>query len=229
MKVLSMPSFLFLLLSFLFLSPHEAMAKPKAYDLPTPDSYRVFNLGPGCRFKLKMSGLMRSTARYDNRYPFGAGGLGIAGLRSPQDHWGLNFRCDQSSDDFVTAGWATLNNNKWRINENEDNRKLLSLHALFFHDLKTMGANGWAITFDETYGEEKFRQRTLVFCIVRVHKSVCGTSDVGYLQSIRTNRKADFTSYAIRLLQTVEFMDDLMPEGGNGTEWDSLKTDQTPP
>ena len=224
-----MSKFLFSLFIFLLAWQHETSAKPKLYDLPPPDSYRVFNLGPECRFKLKMSGLMRSTARYDDRYPFGAGGLGIVGLRLPQDHLGLNFRCDHSSDEFVTSGWAILKNSKWQINENEDNRKLLSRHALDFYDLKTVGASGWAITFDETYGEERFRQRTLVFCIVRMQRSVCGTSDVGYLQLIRNNRKADFTSYALQLLQTVEFMDDLVPEGGNGTEWDSLKTDQTPP
>lgn len=224
-----MSKFVLLLLIVVHATNLDAMARPKLYDLPTPDSDRIFNLGPGCRFKLKMSSSMRSTARYDDRYPFGAGGLGIEGLRLPQDHWGLNFHCDLSEEEFVNSGWATLEKDKWQINQNEGNKRLLELHALRFHNLKTTGAGGWAITFDETYGEESFRQRTLVYCIVRIKTSICGTSDVGYLQSIEKNRRADFTNYTLELLRSLEFMDDVVPEGGNGTVWDSLKTDQIPP
>ena len=179
---------------------------------------QTFNLGPGCRFSATIPHTSNISARYDSAEPFGSGGLGIDKLPPPQDHWGVDFHCSRSDQDFVNSGWAISHGDSWRLNDNPTNKLLLSFDTLRFYEIEFVQSNGWVITYDETFGEEKFRQRTLSYCVVRLEKAICGESKVGYLESIKKHRRADLTPYVLEILKSMVFLEDVAPADDNGLE-----------
>lgn len=183
-----------------------------------PNSNQIFNLGPGCRFSATIPRTSIVSARYASAEPFGSGGLGIDKLPPPQDYWGVDLHCSRSDQDFVNAGWAISDGDGWKLNDNTTNNLLLSLNALRFYKIEFVQFNGWAVTYDDTFGDEKFRQRTLSYCIVRFEKAICGESKVGYLESIEKSRKSDLTPYVLKILKSMYFLEDIAPTDSNGLE-----------
>lgn len=181
-------------------------------------SSQIFNLGPGCRFSASIPRTTSISARYDSTEPFGSGGLGIDGFPPPQNYWGIDFHCSQSDREFVNAGWAIPDGNSWKLNDTYTNKTLIRLKALRFHKIELSKFNGWAVTYDETFGEERFRQKTLSYCIVRLEKAICGESRVGFLESIRKHRDADLTPYALKILRSIHFLEDIVSADGAGLE-----------
>ena len=182
------------------------------------NSNQIFNLGPGCRFSATIPRSSTVSARYASTEPFGSGGLGLDKLPPPQNYWGVDFHCSRSDQDFVIAGWAISDGDEWKLNDNTTNNLLLGLNALRFYQIKFVQSNGWVVTYDDTFGDERFRQRTLSYCIVRLEKAICGESKVGYLESIKKNRKADLTPYVLKILKSMNFLEDIAPADGNGLE-----------
>ena len=179
---------------------------------------QIFNLGPGCRFSAQISPTSIISARYASAEPFGSGGLGIDRLPPPRDYWGVDFHCSRSDQDFVNAGWAISDGDNWQLNDNTTNNLLLGLNALRLHKTEFEKFNGWVITHDDTFGDEKFRQRTLSYCVVRREKAICGESKVGYLDSIKKSGRADLTSYVLKILESIYFLEDVAPTDSNGLE-----------
>lgn len=194
---------------------HTSDLKSRSFLL---NSNQIFNLGPGCRFSATIPRTSIVSARYASAEPFGSGGLGIDKLPPPQDYWGVDFHCSRSDQDFVNAGWAISDGDGWKLNENTTNNLLLSLNALHFYEIEFVQSNGWVVTYDDSFGDEKFRQRTLSYCIVRLEKAICGESKVGYLESIKKNRKSDLTPYVLKILKSMYFLEDIAPADSNGLE-----------
>ncbi|MCK9194185.1 MAG: hypothetical protein M0P19_09975, partial [Nevskia sp.] len=64
---------------------------------------------------------------------------------------------------------------------------------------------GWAVTVDDTIGEERNRGRRLHYCLIHQPKALCGTGDMGYLSDFP---KGDLTAYSLKILSSIEFIDD---------------------
>ncbi|MGJ7580799.1 hypothetical protein ACSFA3_11520 [Variovorax sp. RHLX14] len=184
----------------------------------SPTSSQTFNLGPGCRFSATIPRTSSVSARYDSAEPFGSGGLGIDKLSLPQNYWGVDFHCSRSDQDFVNSGWAISDGGRWKLNDNATNRLLLRLKALRFFKIEGIQFNGWVVTYDDTFGDEKFRQRTLSYCVVRLEKAICGESKVGFLESIEKSRRLDLTPYVLEILKSIYFQEDVVPIGSTGLE-----------
>ena len=136
----------------------------------------------------------------------------------PQNYWGIDSHCSKSDKNFVNSGWAVSNGAFWKLNDSTTNRLLLRFKALRFFKIELVQFNAWAVTYDDTFGDEKFRQRTLSYCVVRREKAICGESKVGYLDSIKKSGRADLTSYVLKILESIYFLEDVAPTDSNGLE-----------
>ncbi|HWP20667.1 MAG TPA: hypothetical protein VNO84_16170, partial [Burkholderiaceae bacterium] len=80
--------------------------------------------------------------------------------------------------------------------------------ALHTHQVRAVNASGWAVGVDDVIGDERYRTRTLYYCIIHTSKAVCGDSKMGLLPEIRRNPKHDLTPYALKILRSIEFIDE---------------------
>jgi hypothetical protein len=77
--------------------------------------------------------------------------------------------------------------------------------AIRVYSLKIVNAEGYAYTIDDLTGDEKERRRLLRYCLIRPPKALCGQGEMGYLKD---GPKADLTEYALRILRSIEFLED---------------------
>lgn len=119
----------------------------------------------------------------------------------------LGFSCDNADDGHVTKGWArpSTNGKTWLLNLDPVEKKRTQ-KVLHFHSIQAVNASGWAVTIDDSIGEERGRHRQIHYCLVRSPKAICGDSDMGLLQDIKKDSRADLTSRALQILQSVEFL-----------------------
>lgn len=121
-------------------------ARKTAYFLPRLEITKIANLGPGCRIRLKLPNKAELGTHYESEEHPGTGGIGISGLPTSADRWGMSLQCHKSSEAYVASGWATKKMDKWELNENEATVELIHLDALNFYNLKAKNSEGWAVT-----------------------------------------------------------------------------------
>ena len=80
--------------------------------------------------------------------------------------------------------------------------------AIRVYNLESVNATGYAFTEDEQTGEESGRSRVLHYCLVRAQKALCGQGEMGYVQDIRRHPQNDLTNYTLRILRSIEFVDE---------------------
>ncbi|GIX23872.1 MAG: hypothetical protein KatS3mg122_1103 [Caldimonas sp.] len=82
--------------------------------------------------------------------------------------------------------------------------------AVRFFELRSVNATGYAVTQDDVIGDERGRRRVLDYCLFHKAKAVCSSFDtrMGYVPDIRRNPKNDLTPYALKILRSIEFIDD---------------------
>ena len=80
--------------------------------------------------------------------------------------------------------------------------------AIRVYNLESVNATGYAFTEDEQTGEESGRSRVLHYCLVRAQKALCGQGEMGYVQDIRRHPQNDLTNYTLRILRSIEFIDE---------------------
>lgn len=78
-----------------------------------------------------------------------------------------------------------------------------------FYELTTKTAKGFAMTRDHVIGDESRRERRLHYCLIREPKAICGQGVMGTLEDIKKRPKTDLTPYALQILRTIEFVDDV--------------------
>lgn len=81
-----------------------------------------------------------------------------------------------------------------------------------FYELTTQTAKGFAMTRDDVIGDESRRERHLHYCLIREPKAICGQGVMGTLKGIKKRPKTDLTSYALKILRTIEFVDEDPPK-----------------
>lgn len=135
----------------------------------------------------------------------------------------FNLVCYRDNDDQTT--WTILrfdeNKKAWvkdtgiwekEAAEAEDASKKDHLRKLIrttkVYDLKSVNSHGWVLTQEDLIGDERNRTRHLTYCLIYPPKALCGEGDMG---NLKDGSKADLTEYALKILRSIEFLDDEPP------------------
>ncbi len=159
----------------------------------------IANLGPGCRIKISIPKLTNLAQRYQSEQGRGVAGFSIKMPSHPYfsngGEWGFTFNCYQTKEEQFQRIWNEISP--------KDGGNFTSLQAV--------NAVGWAVTYDDTAGDERFRSRHLSYCIKNETNAICGNSDIGYIEYLENKRNIDTQSAAIRILESIEFLEDASP------------------
>jgi hypothetical protein len=180
---------------------------------PEPTKTALIDMGPGCRIRLQVP----QKAGYggippDGGFP-GRGGITIENplnlkRKTYIEPLYLRFFCHDADDPVVTDGWGKrLPSGEWVASVSPSDEPLLK-GALRAHQVHSVNASGWAVAVDDVIGDERYRLRRLYYCVIRASKAVCGDSEMGYLPEIRRHPARDLTPYALRILRSIEFVDE---------------------
>ena len=177
---------------------------------PKLETPTVANLGPGCRLQLMMpKGVTLNVGYLKDE---GAAGFGIDNLRYFLGDFDFGFRCYRADTPRVKSGWAIPKpGGGWQPNKNSSIAELIPSKAFHFYDLVAKNSQGWALTLDDTFGDERFRRRVLSYCLIYEAKAICGQDFMGYLPDIQRNKRADLTPHALEVLRSIEFLEDAPP------------------
>ena len=116
----------------------------------------------------------------------------------------VSVRCYEASDTLVNTAWAQPDGRGgWKLKGYED-----QLDVMRFYALESINAKGWAVTEEDKIGDEAGRAKRLHYCLVREQKALCGHGDMGYVQDIRRHPQNDLTNYTLRILRSIEFVDE---------------------
>ncbi|GIX23871.1 MAG: hypothetical protein KatS3mg122_1102 [Caldimonas sp.] len=120
----------------------------------------------------------------------------------------LRFICYDADSEVVTQGWGKrASSGEWVASVSPSDEPLFK-GALRAHQVHSVNASGWAVAVDDVIGDERYRLRRLYYCVIHEPKAVCGHSEMGLLPDIRRNPKNDLTPYALKILRSIEFIDD---------------------
>ncbi|GIX24420.1 MAG: hypothetical protein KatS3mg122_3232 [Caldimonas sp.] len=194
---------------------------------PEPTKTALIDMGPGCRIRLQVP----QKAGYggippDGGFP-GRGGITIENplnlkRKTYIEPLYLRFFCHDADPEALSEGDPLsydASTHTWR----KDMEKLYGLYvdpdrafkkkldqAVRIYEMKSVNAQGFAYTLDDVTGEESTRRRVLHYCLFRDKKAVCSGWDtrMGYLPEIRRHPARDLTPYALRILRSIEFVDE---------------------
>jgi hypothetical protein len=191
----------------------RALPRFAKFDVST-----IANFGPGCRIKILIPERSDFKAYYSSENNLGSGGLIVSGMPYQEDRSLVGFNCYRADYGPVNNGWAIFKPNEgWHPNIDQSTAQLISLKAFRYYDLISRNSTGWAVSVDDTFGDERFRSRKFSYCLIYKSKAVCDQDiKTGYLPDIKRNKRADLTPYILDLLRTVEFLEDAPPlDSGN--------------
>ncbi|MFN3297568.1 hypothetical protein [Caldimonas sp.] len=178
------------------------------------------DMGPGCRIRL----VVPAAARVSGSPERGGSGsvtvenpLGLVTKRYVAPFW-LPFICHDADSKVVTDGWGKrLSNGEWVASVPEADEVLFK-GATRAHQVHAVNASGWAVAVDDVIGEERYRSRKLYYCVIHTVKAVCGHSEMGLLAEIRRNPRHDLTTYALKILRSIEFIEDAVPAAPSASQ-----------
>lgn len=174
----------------------------------------IANLGPGCRIKVDIPKWSKLNQRYQTKEHRGAAGLSfeMPPHFSNSGRWGIDFSCFQTKDEEFKKFWAD------RSAKEGVNFKIKSGKKTFtdeegskFTSIQAINAKGWAVTFDDTAGDERYRTRHLWYCLKNSTNAICGNSDIGYIDYLENNKNIDMQSVTLKILESIEFLEDAPP------------------
>lgn len=92
-----------------------------------------------------------------------------------------------------------------------DRKALLELiRVTNVNNVRAVNSQGWVMTQEDTIGDERWRKRTMSFCLLHPPKAICG---VGVVSMLSDGPKGDLTQHALKIIQSIEFLPDASPEG----------------
>ncbi|WP_156824684.1 hypothetical protein [Caldimonas manganoxidans] len=193
-----------------------------------PTKTAVLDMGPGCRIQLQVP----QKAGYggippESGFP-GRGGITIENplnlkRKTYIEPLYLRFFCYDADPQALSKGlpvrfdphanvWRRDMQNLYESNgfELDDDFKKTLERGVRFYELRSVNASGFAVTQDDVIGDENKRRRVLDYCLFHDKKAVCSSFDtrMGYVPDIRRNPKNDLTPYALKILRSIEFIDD---------------------
>ncbi len=159
----------------------------------------------------------------------GMGGLAVNPLpknwKSRLDSLGFNLSCKSSDDSHVRGGTYPITydskKNEWQKDasawEKEangfadkfDRKALLELiRVTNVNNVRAVNSQGWVMTQKDTIGDERWRKRTMSFCLLHPPKAICG---VGVVSMLSDGPKGDLTQHALKIIKSIEFLPDVAP------------------
>lgn len=191
----------------------------------TPTHKVQADYGVGCRISVALpisqdGGLGADAAT-------GLGGMAVNPLpkawASKLDALGFGISCNPAEELDRPQTWGILDAKSQRWIENpESMRKELKASTNAYernladriiattniYDIRAVNSHGWVETFEDLTGDERFRKRSLVFCLFESSKVLCGRGDVAYLND---GKRGDLTPIALKIIQSIEFLPDVKP------------------
>ncbi len=176
----------------------------------------IADLGPGCRIKISIPKLTNLAQGYQSNQHRGVAGFSIK--MPPYPHfsnggeWGFTFNCYQTKEEQFQRIWDEISPKdgvKFTIRSRR--KTFIAEDGGNFISLQAVNAVGWAVTYDDTAGDERFRSRHLSYCIRNESNAICGNSDIGYIEYLENKKNIDIQSAAIRILESIEFLEDAAP------------------
>lgn len=213
-----------LILTLLSVSSAACATKPVKTGYPMLKPV-IANMGPGCRVKLSVPDASRYSYNYvgytDQGIPnpsWSEGSLGFQSTSLPYwpDSWHFGLTCYQSTSTQARNNTVAFNSKAGFWVVNPSNTDILPEQHLKVYQIKTSNAQGWAYTDDDTATE--FPERRMQYCVYHDERAICGHTDVGYLKSIRRHPSADRTAYVLKILNSIEFLEDAPPSENSGLE-----------
>ncbi len=190
-----------------------------------PTKTAVIDMGPGCRIRLQVP----QKAGHGGMPPeSGARGRGGITVENPLnlkrntyiEPFYLRFYCHDADPEALSES-APLRYDAPSQTWQKEMQKLYGLYtdpdpsfkrqldrAVRIYEMKSVNAAGFAFTLDDVIGDERGRIRYFRYCLFRGPKAICGQTDVGLLVDIRRNPKHDLTPYALKILRSIEFIDE---------------------
>ena len=189
-----------------------------------PTKTAVLDMGPGCRMSVTVPEAARESGSPEG------GGSGSITIENPLnlkrktyiEPFYLRFICHDADPEALSQS-APLRYDARAQTWRKDMQKLYDLYiepspsfkraldrAVRIHEMKSVNAQGFAYTLDDVTGEESTRRRVLYYCLMHGPKAVCNSFDtrMGYLPDIQRNPRNDLTPYALKILRSIEFLDD---------------------
>lgn len=172
----------------------------------------VANFGPGCHIKLVIPSRSEFPVTYGVEPGTGGASIILASLPFWNGEWFIGFTCysknsERAKDDLITWGETA---ERWI--PNPDGWPLHPEMRFTIYGVETPNANGWAHTTDDTAIEETRAERRLRYCIYHGDRAICGGSTVGGLTTINRHPQADRTPYVLKILRSIQFLEDAPPE-----------------
>lgn len=175
---------------------------------------KIANLGPGCRIKLNIPIGAEFWQWYQSNLHRGFAGFSIGKFYkfSNDGEWAFDFKCYQTSDKNFQEIWEDISpENYVNFRIEAGRRKFTDDEGVTYSSVQSINAEGWTLTYDDTTGEERFRLRHLWYCVKAKESAICGSSDIGYIDFINNKKNIDIPSYAFRILESIEFLEDAPP------------------
>lgn len=187
-----------------------------------PSKTAVIDMGAGCRIQLTVPGSARVSGSPEG------GGSGSVTIENPRrlttkryiEPFWLPFICHDADPEALSES-APLRYDAPSQTWQKEMQKLYGLYtdpdpsfkrqldrAVRIYEMKSVNAAGFAFTLDDVIGDERGRLRYFRYCLFRGPKAICGQTDVGLLVDIRRNPKHDLTPYALKILRSIEFIDE---------------------
>ncbi|WP_284335935.1 hypothetical protein [Comamonas sp. NoAH] len=203
------------LLLFYHLVSTAQVAKDHSEFLRTGEfEEQIANLGPGCRIKLDIPKEAKLGQGYQNKQYRGMAGFSTGKFEnfSNDGEWSFDFECYSTEEEQFKVSWKNRSPKEHVNFVIEDGRKKFkNEEGSTFIPVKSVNAEGWVLTFDDTTGEERFRSRYLRYCIKAQESAICGSSNIGYIHFINNKKNIDITSYAFKVIESIEFLEDAPP------------------
>ncbi len=195
-----------------------------------PTKTAVLDMGPGCRIRMEVP----QKAGYgavppQDGFP-GRGGITIENPLNLQrktyiEPFYLRFFCHDADQeglsesapvryDGVLGAWHKDMQKLYALYTQPDEafRRTLD-RAVRVYDMTSVNAQGFAFTLDDVIGDERGRLRHFRYCLFKGVKAICGQTHVGLLADIRRNPRHDLTTYALKILRSIEFIDEAAAGG----------------
>lgn len=172
---------------------------------------KIANLGPGCRFKIKIPSGSNFNYRYQNNQYKGIAEFSIKMPSNFSDDgtWGGGFGCYRIDDKKFQQIWmATSPQNGRMPNPSDFIKNFKNEEGATFIPIKSINSEGWALTYDDTAGDEKYRLRHLRYCLIKNKNAICGGSEIGYIDFLNNKNNIDVSFYALKILRSIEFLEE---------------------